>query len=104
MILNEKDERMSDIWLALWKSFVKTGIPSTTSITWDPIKSASSRKYLNLNLNSVMEYPIETKANMEFWDNLIPDLEKIRGKKSNYGRNAPSILSLFFTIVYLFLM
>ena len=85
IILNDEDQQMSDILLALWKSFVKTGNPSTNSITWDPIKSALSRKYLNLNLTPLMEYPNETRANMEFWDNLIPDLEQIRETTSNCG-------------------
>ena len=104
MVLNDEDQRMSDKLVALWKSFIKTGKPSTNNVIWDPIRSASSRKYLNLNLKPVMEYSDETKTNIEFWDNLIPDLEQIKANNSNCRRNLPSIMSLFFTIIYLYSM
>ena len=64
--LNEEDQKMSQIILSLWKTFIKTGEPSTDKISWDPILDSKSRKYLNLNLNSSMEYSTEIKSNMKF--------------------------------------
>ena len=65
--LNDSDEKMSSIILSLWKTFVKKGEPSTEEVIWDPILDATSRKYLNLNLNSSMEYSSDIKRNMKFF-------------------------------------
>ena len=104
--LNDKDKQMSEIILPLWKSFVKTGKPSTATITWDPILVASSRKYLNLNLNPVMEYPDEIKTRMEFWDKIVAEIDYQKDQKSqnksNCERNFLQHTLFMLVITYLF--
>jgi carboxylesterase type B len=108
IVLNEDDKKMSNIILSLWKSFIKTGEPSTGKIIWDPILDSTSRQYLNLNLNSSMEYPDEIKSDMKFWDKIIIKLEEEKKKesmaqrqnKSNSNRTLPK--NVVFALIMIF--
>ena len=103
LVLNGQDKKMSDILLSLWKSFIKTGKPSTEKITWDPILGTSSRQYLNLNLKPFMEYPDEIKQNMEFWDKIVTEVDnQKKQKKNNSVRKFPQNIILMLTIMHLF--
>ena len=75
-VLSESDEKMSSILLSLWKTFVKKGEPSTEEVIWDPILDASSRKYLDINLNSSMEYSNDIKVNMKFWEKIANNIDE----------------------------
>lgn len=83
--LNESDEEMSSILLSLWKIFVKKGEPSNEEVIWDPILDASSRKYLNINLNSSMEYSNDIKVNMKFWEKIANIIDEPKFLQLNCG-------------------
>ena len=103
LVLNDQDKQMSDILLSLWKSFIKTGKPSTEKITWDPILGASSRQYLNLNLQPIMEYPDKIKQNMEFWDKIVTEVENQKKRQeNNAARKVPQNIIFICTIMHLF--
>ena len=66
---------MSDLFIELWKNFVKNGKPTETNVTnvnWEAIWDINDRHYLNLNLIATMEdLSGEFEERMNFWDNLM---------------------------------
>ena len=102
--LNEEDQKMSQIILSLWKTFIKNGEPSTDKISWDPILDSKSRKYLNLNLNSSMEYSTEIKSNMKFWDKIVAGLYIKELKTENDSSHTVSNITMliFVTAIQLY--
>ena len=82
---------------------MKKGEPSTEEVIWDPILDASSRKYLNLNLNSSMEYSSRIKRNMRFFDEIGKTLEEPKFSELNscYNFVAPKPLIALLLIVSL---
>ena len=57
--------------ISSWKNFIKTGDPSTDLVSWSPMENVRSRSYLNIKLDSAMEYSADVDKRMTFWDELI---------------------------------
>lgn len=70
-----EDQKMSDLFIELWKNFVKNGKPTeknVTNVNWEAIWDINDRHYLNLNVNATMEdLSGEFEERMNFWDNLM---------------------------------
>jgi len=75
IITTKEDKEMSDLFIELWKNFVKNGKPNEKNITnvnWEAIWDINDRHYLNLNLIATMEdLSGEFEERMNFWDNLM---------------------------------
>ena len=69
------DQEMSDLFIELWKNFVKNGKPTeknVTNVNWEAIWDINDRHYLNLKVNATMEdLSGEFEDRMNFWDNLM---------------------------------
>ena len=70
-LLNKADLLQSIMIISSWKNFVKTGDPSTDLVSWSPVENVRSRSYLNIKLDSAMEYSADVDKRMTFWDELI---------------------------------
>ena len=70
-LLNKADLLQSIMIISSWKNFVKTGDPSTDLVSWSPVENLRSRSYLNIKLDSAMEYSADVDKRMTFWDELI---------------------------------
>jgi len=70
--LEEEDQKMSDLFIELWKSFIKNGSPTAKTVAWEPIWDINDRHYLNLSTNAFMEdLSGNYEERMNFWDNLM---------------------------------
>jgi len=70
--LNAADSKMSQLIIQLWTSFIKTGVPTSSSgVEWSAV-TESEQKYLVLDVEPYMARTEDYAAKMDFWQQIFP--------------------------------
>jgi len=69
--LNPSDKEMSKLIIQLWTSFIKTGVPTSTGLSWSPVTEAE-QKYLVLDNEPFMARTQDYVTKMDFWQQIFP--------------------------------
>jgi len=70
--LNAADSEMSQQIIQLWTSFIKTGVPTSSSgVEWSAV-TASEQEYLVLDNEPYMARTDDYAAKMDFWQQIFP--------------------------------
>lgn len=85
MRTNEKDKKMSEMFLNMWTSFAKTGKPEFVGFEWPEVPKTPSTpiKYIHISSPDNIEIKSgENFGNKKFWDSLpIHENEKLFKQK-----------------------